>query len=70
MNRDFRGFGAEPEVAPPGRVIAKIVENDPKVPWAVGVVQNGPLQGERTYLFPPDWTPEMQDRALLEWRVN
>lgn len=68
MTRDFRGFGPEPDVSPPDEMIeCIIVENDPSVPWAIGVIQNGRGKGERTYVFPHGWTEEMENRALLEW---
>jgi len=47
-----------------------LVENDPKVPWVVVLMLDGPNKGERAYCFPSGWTPEMQDRALLEWGVE
>jgi hypothetical protein len=80
MTRDFRGFGSKGEEKSPnqpqqlprpeGLGMCMIVENDPKVPWVIAIFLDGPNQGERTYLFPSNWTDEMQERALLEWGVE
>jgi hypothetical protein len=78
MTRDFRGFGFKGadkspnqlKLPRPDGLMCMIVENDPKVPWVIAIFLDGPNQGERTYLFPSNWTDEMQDRALLEWGVE
>jgi hypothetical protein len=80
MTRDFRGFGSKGEEKSPnqpqqlprpeGLGMCMIVENDPKVPWEIAILLDEPNRGERAYLFPNDWTDEMQERALLEWGVE